>query len=79
MVDVSFKVTQSKETKTTCKNNFDPPICLFFFFFIAYCGLRDYLAHRSATEQEIRMSSTIKSCNHQLNYVILTFPFQKRQ
>lgn len=49
------------------------------FFFIPYCDLRDYLAHRSATEQAIRMSSTIKSCNHQLNYVILTFPFQKRQ
>lgn len=28
-----LKVTQSKETKTTCKNNFDPPIYLFFVFF----------------------------------------------
>ena len=54
-------------------------ILLFICFFIPYCGLRDYLAHRSATEQKKRMSSTIESCNHQLNYVILTFPFQKRQ
>ena len=30
MVDVSFKVTQSKERTTTSKNNFDPPIYIFF-------------------------------------------------